>query len=321
MYVIGVDLGGTSTRVALAGPDGEIVGTGTAGGGNPTTHGAAAAAGELAAALREALVGHDPSGVLAGVIGMAGVGAASKNPAALEAFARAWREAGLTCPYRLVPDPLVGYASAAREPDGTVVVAGTGAIAAQVTGYAIDRLAGGHGWLLGDDGSGYWLGRAAVRVALDDLDIRRPLAPLSVLVLTELLGSAEVAPNPRDTAWALVGAVNAAQPIALARLAPLVSQAHAAADPTAIELVDAAAQALVDTTAMIRPPDSAAPIVLAGALLTAEDSALAGPLRDRLAARWPDSPLAVARNGAAGAARLAALDARGIEVRPRSATA
>ncbi len=308
MYVIGVDLGGTSTRVALAGPGGEIVRTGTAGGGNPTTHGATAAAGELAAALREALVGHDPLAVRAGVIGMAGVGAASKDPAALDAFARAWRGAGLACPYRLVPDPLVGYASATRDPDGTVLVAGTGAIAAEIRGYAIDRLAGGHGWLLGDDGSGYWLGRAAVRAALDDLDAHRPLAPLSALVLTELLGSAQVAANPRDTAWAVVGAVNAGPPIGLARLAPLVSTAHAAGDPVAVALIDAAAVALVDTAAMIRPPGSTAPVVLAGALLTAEDSALAGPLRDRLAERWPGAPHAVATDGAAGAARLAAID-------------
>jgi N-acetylglucosamine kinase-like BadF-type ATPase len=306
IYVIGVDIGGSSTRVAVAGATGDIIGTGRAGGGNPVTHGPATATAELTQALRQALRGVDPTEVTVAVIGMAGVGPASRDPAARAAFAQAWRAAGLTCHYELVPDPLVAFASGTGAPDGTVVIAGTGAVACAVRGYAVQRLADGHGWLLGDRGSGFWLGREAARATLADLDRQDPLSELSVLVLTEILGSAEVADPPRATVSALVGAVNAGPPIALARLAPLVSRAHAAGDRAASAIVARAADALADTLDVIRPAGADTPIVLGGGLLVDDASPVAAALRERLAARWPAATPLAARDGAAGAARLAA---------------
>ncbi|MFD0788716.1 ATPase, partial [Micromonospora azadirachtae] len=38
--VVGLDIGGTSTRATVLGLDGQRLGTGRAGGGNPTSHGA-----------------------------------------------------------------------------------------------------------------------------------------------------------------------------------------------------------------------------------------------------------------------------------------
>jgi N-acetylglucosamine kinase-like BadF-type ATPase len=306
VYVIGVDIGGTSTRVAVAGANGDIIGTGRAGGGNPVTHGPAAATAQLTLALRQALRGLDPTEVGAAVIGMAGVGPASADPAALAAFAQAWRAAGLTCHYELVPDPLVAYASGTGAPDGTVVIAGTGAVACAVRAYTVERLADGHGWLLGDAGSGFWLGREAVRATLADLDRQNSLAELSVLVLTEVLGGAEVADPPRTTVSALIGAVNAAPPIALARLAPLVSRAHAAGDRAAATIVARAADALANTVEVLRAAGADTPIVLGGGLLADDASPVAAALRERLTARWPAAALMVARDGAAGAAGLAA---------------
>ncbi|PWU43818.1 ATPase, partial [Micromonospora globispora] len=53
--VVGLDVGGTSTRAAALSLDGGRLGTGRAGGGNPTSHGAERAAAELLTALRAAL--------------------------------------------------------------------------------------------------------------------------------------------------------------------------------------------------------------------------------------------------------------------------
>ena len=89
----------------------------------------------------------------------------------------------------------------------------------------LDRAADGHGWLLGDAGSGFWLGREGVRHTLAALDSATPPDRLGTLILTELLGSAEVAPRPRDTVDALVQAVTRRPPVELARLAPLVLDA------------------------------------------------------------------------------------------------
>lgn len=155
--VVGLDVGGTSTRAAALSLDGVRLGTGRAGGGNPTSHGADRAAAELLAALRAALADIDPTRVRAGTIGLAGAGRLLADPQGRAAFDRAWADAGLRCPYAVHGDALVAYASGTAAPDGTVLIAGTGAIAAQVHDLRLERTADGHGWLLGDAGSGFWL--------------------------------------------------------------------------------------------------------------------------------------------------------------------
>ena len=49
---------------------------------------------------------------------------------------------------------------------GVAVIAGTGSAAWGANGHGEEARAGGWGYLLGDEGSGYWLGREAVRHSL-----------------------------------------------------------------------------------------------------------------------------------------------------------
>lgn len=305
--VIGLDVGGTSTRVAVVSLDGERRGTGRAGGGNPTSHGAEAAAAQLRAALTEALASVDPGQVRAATIGLAGASRLTADPASRAAFDRVWHEVGLRCPYRLVGDQLVAYASATAAPDGTVLVAGTGAIASQVRNLTLDRSADGHGWLLGDFGSGFWLGREAVRRTLADLEGDTDPALVSRLVLTELLGTPEPAEgsSPRTTVDALIQAVTRRPPVELAALAPLVIRAYDAGDPAAATILAEAARLLTESVARIRPPGSQTPIVLAGGLL-AGGTPLAAAVETSLQERWPEASRLTAGDGAAGAAWLAA---------------
>jgi glucosamine kinase len=303
--VIGLDVGGTSTRAAVASLAGKRLGTGRAGGGNPTSHGAEPAAAQLRAALAGALAAVDPALVRAGTIGLAGAGRLLADPAGRAAFDRAWDQVGLTCPYTVFGDALVAYASGTSAPDGTILVAGTGAIAVEVRDLRLDRVADGHGWLLGDIGSGFWLGREAVRRALADLDGRRQLGRLSERVLTELLGSPSIAAQPRDTADIVVQTVTRRPAVALAGLAPLVMRAHDAGDPAAREIVTEAAQHLADSVARIRPPGATSPIVLGGGLLT-ERTPLSATVERTLGESWPDAPRFFAGDGAAAAAWLAA---------------
>jgi N-acetylglucosamine kinase-like BadF-type ATPase len=313
--VIGLDVGGTSTRALVASLTGERRGSGRARGGNPTSHGGDRAAARILVALREALVGVDPADVRAGTIGLAGAGRLLADPAASAALAAAWREAGLRCAYLVVGDALAAYAAGTPEPDGTVLIAGTGAIAAAVRGHRLEHVADGHGWLLGDAGSGYWIGRAAVRTALADLDARRTLGPLSRAVLTELLGRVEAAADPRETVDRLVQRANAGPPVALAALTPLVMDAHASGDPAAVRIVGAAARHLVSTVGVVRPAGERTPVVLAGGLLTAA-TPLALAVDTALATRWPRSPRTLAGDGAAGAAWLAARTLPGVDPAP-----
>lgn len=303
--VVGLDVGGTSTRAAAFTLTGQRLGTGRGGGGNPTSHGAERAAAELLTALTGALTGVDPTRVRAGTIGLAGAARLLADPVGRAAFDRAWAEAGLRCPYAVHGDALVAYASGTAAPDGTVLIAGTGAIAAQVRDLRLDRVADGHGWLLGDAGSGFWLGREAVRRLLATLDSAAAPGRLGRRLLTELLGSAEVAARPRDTVDALVQTVTRRPPVELARLAPLVVTAAVEGEPEAVALLDAAAAHLLDSAARIRPAAAVTPIVLGGGLLTG-DTPLAAVVRAEAHRRWPDAAVRTAGDGAAAAAWLAA---------------
>jgi N-acetylglucosamine kinase-like BadF-type ATPase len=314
--VIGLDIGGTSTRAVVASLAGDRLGTGTAGGGNPTSHGAEAAAAELAKALSAALGALDPARVRAGTIGLAGVARLLADPVSRAAFDRAWAGAGLTCEYHLIGDALVAYASGTAAPDGSVLIAGTGAIAVTIRGFALDRVSDGHGWLLGDAGSGFWLGREAVRATLATMDAGRPLGHLSRAVVDALRApSGGGTPPPeradlgalsaRDKVDLLVQRVTRRPPVELAQLAPLVLTAHAAGDPTATAILGEAARLLTESVARIREPGDPTAIVLAGGLLVG-DTPLAAAVERELAARWPDAPRPRASDGAAAAAWLAA---------------
>ncbi|SCL15317.1 BadF-type ATPase [Micromonospora nigra] len=303
--VVGLDVGGTSTRALAVRLDGTRLGTGRAGGGNPTSHGADRAAGELGAALRQALTDVDPARVRAGTIGLAGAGRLLADPDGRAAFDRAWHSVGLRCPYAVHGDALVAYASGTAAVDGTILVAGTGAIAAGVRDLRLDRVADGHGWLLGDLGSGYWLGREAVRRLLAALDAGDEPGGLGRRVLTELLGSAQLAARPRDTVDTLIQTVTRRAPVELARLAPIVVAAAGHGDPTGGALVDEAAAHLAGSAARIRPAGDTTPLVLGGGLLTG-DTPLAAAVRVEVGRRWPAAPLRSAGDGAAGAAWLAA---------------
>jgi N-acetylglucosamine kinase-like BadF-type ATPase len=303
--IIGLDAGGTATRAVVASLSGDRLGTGRAGGGNPTSHRADRAAAEIASAVGQALAGVDPASVRAGTVGLAGAARLLADPAARAAFDGAWHAAGLRCPVAVVSDALVAFAAGTAAPDGSVLLAGTGAIAASVRGHRIDRVADGHGWLLGDAGSGFWIGREAVRHALATLDAARPQDRLTRSVQTSLLGTDSIAAEPRDTVDMLVQRANAGPPVGLAALAPLVTRGYAEGDPASAEILTRAAGHLVATVGVVRGSGADFPIVLAGGLLTG-DTPLASVLTGQLAARWPTAPRSLAGDGAAAAAWLAA---------------
>jgi glucosamine kinase len=312
--VIGGDLGGTSTRILVVGTDGRECGRSVTGGGNPISHPAGAAA-ALAGALEAALAGVDPGRVQASVIGVAG-GSALRTPPVAARFGKVWADAGLTCDPGWAPDLEVAFAAGTPEPDGSVLVAGTGATAGAVTGRRLTRTADGHGWLLGDDGSGFWLGREAVRAALRALDAGEPPGPLVGAVLRELAGadSADELALAGDRRGAdrcrarVIQAVNSRPGVQLSALAPLVSAAYREGDPEARSIVERAAAALLTTLGRIRGQDETTPIVLAGGL-TSDTTPVGTTLRALLPARFA-GPVRPARTGAGGAAwlALAALD-------------
>ncbi|WP_433348732.1 N-acetylglucosamine kinase [Microtetraspora malaysiensis] len=298
--VLGIDAGGTSSRCAVRTLNGDPVGYGRSGGGNPTAHGAATARSNLASAVRQALGACDPARVRAAVAGVAGFGTTPGDLAEL------WSELGLAVSPRVVGDAEIAFSAGTAAPSGTVLISGTGAIAAAVANRSLAAVSDGYGWLLGDTGSGFWLGRQAVGRVLDTLRHGAPpYGELAESVADRLLGAEEEPLGP-GLVDRVIQAVHARAPLALAELAPLVTAAAEAGDAVAASLVRQAAGHLVDTVSRVREKDATSPIVLAGSVLTG-DGPVGHAVRDLLARRW-DAPVTVAGDAACAAAWLAARD-------------
>ncbi|WP_162448701.1 N-acetylglucosamine kinase [Phytoactinopolyspora mesophila] len=339
--VLGLDIGGTSTRVLVADTAGQLHGAGTGPGANLTSHSVDNAFAAIFTALRDAVADIDPAEVRQAHIGTAGP-ANFKQPGVGAAFEDVWHGAGLTCPYEITGDPEVAFVAGTPEPDGSLLLCGTGAVAARFEDRRRIHTADAHGWLLGDMGSGFWLGREAVRSTLGTLGRLDLPGPLGRKVMHELLvapprpvSAERVSPGPsantvatdpgpatesgsvterlaalkgpadfRALADSLVMKVHSEAPIALARLAPLVSDT-ADDDPAAATIVREAADHLFGTLSTVRATDDGTPLVLAGSLLTSA-TPLRRLLEPRLAEKWPKATISAAHNGAAGAAWLAA---------------
>ncbi|MGH3715308.1 MAG: BadF/BadG/BcrA/BcrD ATPase family protein, partial [Micromonosporaceae bacterium] len=176
----------------------------------------------------------------------------------------------------------------------------------------VHHTADGYGWLLGDDGSGYWLGREAVRATLRALDLRQPPGALARGVLDSLLGTVSagayrsLVDGDRTTCirlhGALVNRIYQRPPTWLAELAPLVTAAYRQGDQAAKAITARAVQLLADTVAGVRTPEEDTPIVLAGGVLA--ESPVGPALRTLLGTRYA-GPITTARDGSAGSAWLA----------------
>jgi glucosamine kinase len=307
MLVVGVDAGGTTSRAvavsARAATGNGVVGRGSAGPGNPISAGPAAAA-AVGAALRQALTGHDPGTVAAAVLGIAGTSVFA-DPAVAAAFEREWSSIGLTCPMTVVGDVVTAFAAGTSEPSGTVLISGTGAIAAHIEDYRIVQTADGLGWLLGDEGSGLWIGLEAVRTAA------RSTAHGALPIGTQSSSASHPETGGRLAAKvaAHVGVRGVDELIrwasrlplaAIAELAPLVCAEARAGDPDAIRIVGRAVTRLTATLDELGAPDG--PVVLAGSVLTADT-----PVRDGVLGilQGRNVTVTTARDPAAGAAWLA----------------
>jgi len=148
--ILGVDAGGSGTRVILL-----ENGTVTVRPGGPPMN--ALLTDGFAAHLRRIVEAADATAAGIGLPGIRQPGRARDLSEALT------RQAG--CPVHVTGDAESARAGAFLGAPGLAVIAGTGSAAYGWNGESSVQ-AGGHGFLLGDEGSAYWIGREAVRAAL-----------------------------------------------------------------------------------------------------------------------------------------------------------
>jgi N-acetylglucosamine kinase-like BadF-type ATPase len=256
---LGVDGGGTKTSCVALDATKTVLGTGRAGSTNRNSVGDAVARANLQEAITLALqdAACKAPTVAAICLGMAGVDRAGE-----QAVIAAWVAAVLPgVPASIYNDALVALASGTGgELYGVVVISGTGMIVYGVDRAGQRRRAGGWGPLIGDLGSGYDLGRAALRAIADATDgIGSPTA-LQTAVLTHLSLSEPQAIIPwiyAEISWARIAA-----------LAPLVVTCAQQGDAVANAILDqAAADLAAPVGAVVRGlhlTEQVFPLILAG---------------------------------------------------------
>jgi N-acetylglucosamine kinase-like BadF-type ATPase len=281
--VLGLDVGGTATR-ALLSAGGRTVADRAGGSANP----AAVGWDRARANLRETL-GALPSPPAASVCaGAAGGG----DPAAAARFGALLCELLPGARVLVVSDARLVLAAAGLEA-GVALIAGTGSIALGRTPAGGEARVGGWGHLLGDEGSGYWMAREAVRQALRAEDLGRPATALHRALLAE-----------GGSAGALKFARRLHDEREPGRWAALASTVVAGADhdPGAAAIVRRGAAGLAWLASRVREQldDPGLPVVLAGGLL------LGSPRLEReVRSRVPAPVLRLEQPPVVGAVRLA----------------
>jgi glucosamine kinase len=290
----GVDAGGSKTLAVVVDEQGRELGRYTAGGANHQAVGLERAAAQVREALAGAARAAGAELPAAAWVGMAGI----DRPGDMELWLPVLRP--LAGAIRLTNDAELALA-ALDGAVGVAVIAGTGSIAWGRDARGQTARAGGWGHVIGDEGSGYDIGRMALQAAARAADGRGPETALQGLVL----GHWELA-SPGE----MIGRVYPdGDKASIARLAALVFAAARAGDRVASRIVARAsgevALAALAAGDRLDFADGRLPLALAGGLLVNEAGFRDQVLR-RIRRRRRLGQVAVVEEPALAGARAAA---------------
>jgi len=269
--VIGADVGGSKTTV-VAEVDGRIHARVRAAGAALRPDMVLRSATTIADAIRKSLVGTGRISADAVVVGAAGAGRLEEA----KELTRALRAEELADAVRVMTDGEIALVAAFGQSPGILILAGTGSVGLARDPEGNINRAGGYGWQMGDEGSGYALGRAALGVVGRAADGIAETTGLSERVLTATRSS----DISRLVRWAA-----AAGQGEIAGLAPLVLETAESGDRLAAELVTRAANDLLNLAISLRllfPEGDAIPVAMCGGVVQS------GPLADTLKAMLTD---------------------------------
>lgn len=306
-FIVGVDGGGTKTRAVLADDKGELIAE-TVGAGSTVKPGEAErSAGVIVGVVRGVL---EEAGKAAAkprllYVGVAGVGRSSEREALYEALA----SQELADDVVVDTDFSVALTDAFVDGPGVLLIAGTGSSAFARGPAGAAARCGGWGPVIGDEGSGSWIGRRALSVVAAAADGREPETALTGAVLT----AAEVSESSELIRWAAD-----ATPAKLATLAPVVIAVADAGDQRANSIVSMAIEELaLHVRALARQlftdERASVPVALTGGLLK-KGSSFRKRLEHRLKVAVPGAQVHAGEVDAArGAVRAALRTLRAVE--------
>jgi len=303
VFVLGIDAGGTKTVCQLANEHAEVLAETRGGGANLQAVGELEVEKILHEVMEDAIGDRDvvPAAICLGIAGV-------DRPDDALVVRAIMRRIGYKARTLVVNDALVALEAGAPNQPGVVVIAGTGSIAYGRNPRNQAARAGGWGYALGDEGSGYWIGRAALRAVLREADRRGPATQLTGLLLKYY-----------DVAKAqdLISQVYhvALRPSAISALAQCVQSAFSAGDAVAIGILRSAVDELesfaLSVATRLELVGTEFPFVMAGGIFRAVPW-----LEEELARRLPlASPhsrtLVLDVEPALGAVRLAIAEGLG----------
>jgi N-acetylglucosamine kinase-like BadF-type ATPase len=303
MYVLGIDAGGTKTVCLLANERGDVVAQARGGGANLQAHGELEVEKVLHRVMDTAIGDRDvrPAAICLGIAGV-------DRPQDAEAIRGIMRRIGSKARALVVNDALIALVAGAGDRAGIVIIAGTGSIAYGRDDEGRAARAGGWGYLLGDEGSGFWIGRRALSAIVRAADGRGPATDLTDRVMARLR-LARPSDLIRETYYRDL------KRGAIAGLADVVEEARAAGDAVASDILAQAARELAAAATSVvnrlGMRGDVFPTILAGGIfkavpwLAAEVMRLMSEVAPRSQARLLDV------EPAAGAVHLALIEARG----------
>ncbi|TCC18792.1 N-acetylglucosamine kinase [Kribbella speibonae] len=190
---------------------------------------------------------------------------------------------------RLTQDMVTAHAGALPDGYGVVVAAGTGLVCLAVDRDGTWRKLDGHGYLFGDAGSAFAIGRAGLVAVQRARDGRGPVTKLA------------------DTALDPVALYRSSTLVDdVARFAPEVLRCAAEGDPVALDLLVAAAGDIAETIGAAVDQlagEGPVPVACVGGLFDGAGEQLLTPVREALPSRAKLTP--AAGNSLDGAERLA----------------
>lgn len=167
-YFIGIDGGGTNSRLLAVDLYGNVVGHVRGRTTNLESNPISTVMNNLNALIETFHQRHftkyeDCAGLCFGTAGV-------DTKASLVTIEELLLQTPFTCPTKVVNDALIAlYANTFGQP-GMMLLAGTGSIAYGVNALGREKRVGGYGYIVGDEGSAYWVVREAIRAALHAYD-------------------------------------------------------------------------------------------------------------------------------------------------------
>jgi N-acetylglucosamine kinase-like BadF-type ATPase len=298
-YYLGVDGGASKTAALVTDESGRPLGSGVAGPSNHLRVGIETAARNIERAVNKALVTADVASreIVWTYCGIAGADHPAHRQEVVDSLSIFFPRGNFTVDNdaRIALTGAIGFGA------GIVIIAGTGSVAVGRNDAGDEARVGGWGPIVGDEGSGYAMGRGGLAAILRAFDGRGPAT-----AMTELL-QRDYQMTPADLPRFVYAQTTHADDIA--RLSKLVIDAAENGDAIARSLVDSAGSELANSVVAVAQRlgliAGEFPVAYVGGAFKAGEALLA-PMRSAILAAAPHARISPpVRTPVEGAAQMA----------------